>query len=1119
MSQRFKNPTLPLDTLRQLIRPILLLLLTLSLSADKLAAQNGGEITALKLRQPIERELAGGQAHSYTIALIAGQFLRVVVEQRGVDVVLTLYGPDGRKLSEVDSPNGTQGPETVLLVAEVSGSYRLEVRSPDESAQAGRYEARLEELRPATEQDKQRVAAQRAVMHATQLRAQRSASSAREAIKEYEQALAIFRAQGARDEEAAMLFNIGDVYYNVDENLKALDYLKQSLSIRHTLADRYNEASTLKAIGQVYDELGDKRKQLDYYKQSLALIQSLGDTRDEIEMLFDVSKVYEYLGDSQQALNHLNKALALDPPEDKDGVGSILQRIGSTYEDLGDEAQALNYYNQALKLFQASGNTYGQSIVFNRMADIYDASGDKRKALELHTAALSIKKSLDATAEQAVTLTNISKLRNDLGQRQQALADLDEAIRLSRSVEASLDKVAVFTQIANACDALGEKQKAREFFEQVLLIARSRQDKFSEAGAHLGLARTYPDGSEQALDHLNQSVLLWRAAGFKSAEADTLVSIARAERVRGSLTSAVERTEAALVILESLRANITNQELRSSYFATVHSYYEFYIELLMRLHAQQPSAGYDGKALQACERGRARSLLETLAEANADIRQGVDSKLLERERALQQQLNAKAQAQLRLLSRSHAETEANAIAGEVEALTNEFRQVETQIRQTSPRYAALTQPVPLTPKEIQTQVLDADTVLLEFSLGTERSYLWAMTPNTITSYELPKREEIETAARQFYELLTTPPSQATDAAPGKSESGGGLQLRTGKRLAQASAQLSRMLLERVAPLLGNKRLLVVADGALQYIPFAALPIPTGDAGTTTAAPLIVEHEIVNLPSASALAVLRRESGTRSPTTKTLAILADPVFGRDDERLKARTGKTEARGRVEAVRVDETHARGLVVTTAAKQSGVADADLSIPRLPGTRREADEIVKLVPPTQSKEALDFAASRATATSTELGQYRYVHFATHGLINSQHPELSGVVLSLFDERGEPQDGFLRAHEVFNLKLAADVVVLSACQTGLGKEVKGEGLISLTRGFMYAGSPRVVVSLWSVNDAATAELMVRFYRGMLKENLRPAAALRAAQISLMKEGRWESPFHWAAFTLQGEWR
>ncbi len=194
-------------------------------------------------------------------------------------------------------------------------------------------------------------------------------------------------------------------------------------------------------------------------------------------------------------------------------------------------------------------------------------------------------------------------------------------------------------------------------------------------------------------------------------------------------------------------------------------------------------------------------------------------------------------------------------------------------------------------------------------------------------------------------------------------------------------------------------------------------------------------------------------------------------------------------------------------------------LRIPRLPFTRREAEAILAVTPASEGMKALDFRASRQTAISPDLAQHRIVHFATHGLLNSEHPELSGVVLSLVDEQGKPVDGFLRLHEIYNLNLPAEMVVLSACQAALGKEIKGEGLVGLTRGFMYAGAPRVVASLWKVNDVATAELMKRFYSGMLKENLRPAAALRVAKVAMWKQKRWHSPYYWAAFELQGEWK
>jgi CHAT domain-containing protein len=250
---------------------------------------------------------------------------------------------------------------------------------------------------------------------------------------------------------------------------------------------------------------------------------------------------------------------------------------------------------------------------------------------------------------------------------------------------------------------------------------------------------------------------------------------------------------------------------------------------------------------------------------------------------------------------------------------------------------------------------------------------------------------------------------------------------------------------------------------------------------------------------------------RKPAPKLTAVLADPVFDPTDPRVKVidQHGHATSRERQTTIHAVTDLER------ASRDTGL----ISFDRLLSTRKEADAIAALAAPKERLKAVDFQASRMTATSATLSQYRILHFATHGLLNSTHPELSGLVLTLVDEQGRPQDGFLRLHEIYNLNLSADLVVLSACQTALGKEVKGEGLIGLTRGFMHAGARRVVASLWRVPDKATAELMRRFYTGMLQHGLTPAAALRAAQVSLWKERRWREPYYWAAFVLQGEYK
>jgi CHAT domain-containing protein/Tfp pilus assembly protein PilF len=953
------------------------------------------------------------------------------------------------------------------------------------------------------------------------------------------QALTLYRGAGDRKSEAVTLNNIAVVHYQLGDRQKALDFFGQALALSRAVNDRRNEALTLDNIGAIYEALGERRKALDYHTQALPLYRAVNDREGEANTLNNIGLVYADLGEKQRALDYYAQALPIFRAAHKrDGEAVTLFNIGSAHSSLGEKQKALDYYTQALPLFRTVGDRGHEASTLNNIGQVYYEIGETEKSLDYFAQALSLKQAIGDRAGEAEILNNIGAAYDELGEPQRALDYYSQALPLRRAVGDRQGEATTLSNLGMVYRALGDSRKALDYFSQALLLYRDVGDRDGEAITLDNIGDSYDalGDKQKALDYYEQALSLLRAVGDRAIEAAVLGNIALIERDTGNLAGARGKVEAAIAIIESLRTKIINQELRASYFATVQGYYEFYIDLLMRLHKQNPNEGHNAEALQVSERARARSLLEILAEANADIRQGVDSKLVERERALQQQLNVRAQEQTRVLAGSHSEEQATAIAREIEALTNEFQQLETKIRQTSPHYAALTQPQPLSAGQIQ-QLLDKDTILLEYSLGDERSYLWAVSQSAIASYELPKRDEIETLARQVYALLNSPKQWSGEALEElRSREEPTAKKEERKRIPQAKSseaptlespeaatRLSEMLLGGPVPAqLRNKRLLIVGDGVLQYIPFAALPAPV-DSGSLTVRgksyhPLILDHEIVSLPSASTLAVLRQEVRDRKLAEKTVAVLADPVFENDDERVtKAKASATiDATDKVAGAKARELP---LGMERAITDIGLKEEGLRIPRLPGTRNEAKQILSLVPAPQAKLALDFNASRQTAISPDLSQYRYVHFATHGFLDSAHPELSGIVLSMIDEKGNPQDGFLRAHEIFNLKLPAELVVLSACQTGLGKEVRGEGLVGLTRGFMYAGAPRVVVSLWSVNDQATAELMARFYRGMLKDKLRPAAALRAAQISLMKEKQWQPPFFWAAFTLQGEWR
>jgi CHAT domain-containing protein/tetratricopeptide (TPR) repeat protein len=1067
-------------------------------------SQADKDIHTLELGKPVERELSRGQAHSYSILLGARQYIKLVVDQRGIDVVVLLFGPDGKQIIKADSPNGAHGPEHVSTIAESSGTYRLEVRSLEKDAPAGRYGVTIVELRTATTRDESRIAAEQAFTEAELLRAQGTIESLRKSIESYEKAVPLYRETGDRSSEALALNRLGMAYNWLGEARKALGYYSQALLLMRAVGDRNGEATVLINVGAVYDYLGEKQEALDSFTRALSLIRESGDLGGEAFTLSRIGAVYNSLGDRRKALDYYSQALPLVRSiGDYRSETATLNNTGKIYSDLGEKQKALDFFNQALSVSRNARDQLREAITLNNIGLIYAELGEYQKALESYQQVLTEMHEVKSRFGEAEVINNIAAVYNSLGEKQKAFEYYRQGLILFRELGERRGEATALTNIGLIYSELGEKQKALDYLSQAMTLMRAVEDRGGEATVlnNVGMVYAVLGEKQKAIDYYNQALPLFRAIGDRNGEARTLNNIACSERDLGELNDALAHIEAAVNIIESLRAKIGSQELRSSFFATVQDYYDSYIDILMRLHRRQPDAGYVGKALQASERVQARGLLELLTEAGADIRQGVDPTLVERERVLQLRLSASAQRQMRLLSAPHTGEQTDAIAREVTNLTTELQEVEARIRETSPRYAALTQPRPLTLVEIQTQALDADTLLLEYSLGTDRSYLWAVTPTSITSYELPKREEIEVAALEFYESIHASSRGVVSGTKAGREAGSAVQQQA--QTDQAAARLSRMLLAPASALLSKKRLLIVADGALQYIPFAALPAPTSATGSGTLTPLIVEHEIVSFPSASSLIRARQSVSGRKPPAKILAVFADPVFEKDDSRVMRKQGLVEGANQEIKTVADSIEGEGI----------------RIRRLPGTRREALSILSLIPREKSLAALDFSASRNTALSPELARYRIIHFATHAFINSVHPELSGIVLSLVDEHGKPQDGFLRAYELFNLRLSAELVVLSGSDTGLGQKMKGEGAPGLTYGFIYAGAARVVVSLWSVDDTATAELMVRFYRKLLVENLRPAAALRLAQIEMWKDKRWKAPYYWAGFILQGEWR
>lgn len=977
--------------------------------------------------------------------------------------------------------------------------------------------------------------AERTLAEADKLRTEWKSDSFKLAARKYARSQGLFHVAGDFRREAETLEKLGDVSALLSDYQGAIVHYNQALPLTANLKNERLEASILTKLGGAYLEMANVKKASSQCSRALEISERVVFEEGTALALNCLGVASQISSDVSQAQEQFERALVIAQKIKVPSVLALTQlNLGYLHSNLGNMELALSSYKAALEIWQATNEQQKRASTLTAMANVYTQQGEKQSASDLNDRALKIFRTIGHRNGEAATLNGIGYLYDTLGDRSQSLKCFTRAFELYAAIENHHYAAISSGYIGRVHFGLGDYQRALQSFNRKLSMSRVVQDRRMESYTlrDIGNIRVEQGQTKEALENYRQALALsqdvkdrrgsalillamgklaeklgnkaealrnyeqalssMQAVADRRGEVQTLLNLASAKRDLGRLDDARRDIERSLELIEKLRTKVFSPSLRMTYLENVYKHYEFYVDLLMRMHDRDRSGGYATMALEVNEHARARTLLENLIAARTDIRQGVDPQLLEEERQIQQQLNEKAEQQTRLLSsRTQPEREPS-MRQEIESLLIQYKEIESRVRDQSPKYAALTQPRPLDLPGIQ-QVLDDDTLLLEYALGNTRSYGWAVTKHSIESFSLPPRAEINRSAKILYDRLSqnNPVAKPID------------DYRT------AANALSKILLDPVTHLLPGKRLVIVADGILQYIPFTALPEPGAQD-----VPLVVNHEIVTLPSISTLAVLRNELRGREQAARTLAVIADPVFAKDDPRVRA--GRIQARA---PLKKTIATLRGSDPELPLVQVEVDNKPLVFERLPFSLEEAETILDLARDRKIMRAVGFDANLKAALDPAIGEYRIIHFATHALLHNSHPELSGIVLSLVDQSGRSQDGFLRLNEIYNLNLAADLVVLSACQTALGKETRGEGLIGLTRGFMYAGVPRVVATLWRINDRATAEFMRYFYEAMLNQNEPPGKALRTAQIKMWEANKTAIPHSWSAFTLQGEWR
>ncbi len=929
-----------------------------------------------------------------------------MADQGARDISLILSNPQGRQLLKIDSMTAESKPR---LPAEdlhwvADAPGEIQIVLNPPSGFRGPCGLRLAEHRRATAADRRRAQAEADLARAHELRRNGSDSKAWLAsVSAYESAQRRFADLGLPRRQAETVYGLG-VLQRYDLHDEAAAFRTFLQAEPLFAGNPAFEARIRGNRGEMRYARGDLDGAEEEYRRALELYRRLGDRSGVVLMAGNLGVALHLRGRYDEAAAFFDLSLDRWRPEDGPGRKALtLLNQGYLHRDLGETGRAGERFREALALFRQAGDQGYEATALNALGLLAQEAGRPGEALGLLQKALALR--APGSRGQAVTLTTLGVAYRQLGRLEAARQAYEEALPIYIRLGDSREQARGLGNLGRLKATAGEDKAALADFDRALGLFESLADPPNLAWI------------------LEEKALVLRRGGDL-------------EAARGLM-------EQALAAVERHRFSQASYATRAAFFSTRQDSYGFLIDLLMEM-------GRKGEALEVSERSLARSLLDGLASDTGDDlrRGGADPELRAREREIEREIETLVSRQTRLSQEATASPETlRAVERDLGSRWEELDRVRAGLRTGDPRYAALTQPRPWKAAEIQRRLLDRDTLLLEYRLGERRSLLWAVTPASLETFVLPGRAEIERAAR----------AGSWSRMSGTSGTSARLQL----------ASLSRLLLDPVARLLPGKRLLVVGDGILQTLPFAALPEP----GTTE--PLVARHEIVTLPSVSVLGVLRQETAGRPPAPRTLWVLASPDFG---------------------------HA--------------------FKPLPNSGDEARAILDLVPASEGAVVQGREASRETVLGSPLEDFRFLHFATHHSFTATDPGGGRLVLSQVGRNGRRvPNGFLHLADIYELDLGADLVVLSACESALGKEVRGEGMMGMTRGFFYAGAERVLVSLWNVSDRVTVELMRRFYHGIFKEGLSPAAALRAAQDGVRRQERWRAPYYWAGFTLQGEWR
>jgi CHAT domain-containing protein len=1001
-----------------------------------------------------------------------------------------LFDSTGVLVAVTPSLGGTGGEAEIAAYAETTGDFRLQITSQMLSPEAQTCTLRLMLRRVSTAGDRNDATAHRAFAKAA-AEAATGPNGLRAAVALLDEPIELARRAGDTVLELRAVFGKGQFLAMLGDLSSSLPYFDQALELCRKAGIPRAEAHALDDIGLVYADLERYNDAIESYNRALELQRQTAQPWETALTLSNLADAESAMGRMDIALECLQRQERIRKDlNDEFGLSETWLGMGDVYLMMGEPELALEKLIDTLPHWpRFRGKEDGKESeigAYRNLGRAYAAIGNYDSAEAALGTAMKLARALGnrrVTADTLVVEAQLSPLRGD---SVQSLKAAKEALAASRAAEYRRGEALALIELGKLQIGSGRARSAVPLLKQALDIAIQLGQPYDEANARgvLGMAQVALDEQNAARQEFSLALAIQRRIGDRFGEVQTLVEAGRLQERTGQLEQALATLEEALAVINQTRSSLAAPELRASYLASQRAAFELSVRVLIRLQEKHPDAGYDVQAFNVSERAHARTLLDALGSARGAVDQDADRESTARLRALD--------ASLHLLASSEQSRHRDQRIAQLLTTRNQL-ELESRVQRGASSVQASKSTAPLTLAAIREQLLDGDTVLLEYLTGPQQTHLWVASRAGLHHYALPGEDVLRTAIGRLYGSLTAANRLSTTMRIAERHAVLAASDETASREAQS---IARILLPMPPSQLGKGPILIVGDGPIQLVPFALLPAP-GD----PARKLANAHTIAVEPSASVLAQMRKSRG--SETGERVLIVADPVYNRSDPRFPVAVGPASAT-------IAPAGYRPFVTTPLDQRLS------SLAPLPMSHVESEQLAALAHGHATK-LLDFDATPATFKRMAEDPFSIIHIATHTLLDDRHPDLSGLVLSLVDRKGRRRDGFLPLLDIYQMHLRAHLVVLSACETYIGNDLRGEGLLGLARGFLYAGARQVVASLWKVDDRATAVFMQHFYTALLRDKLAAPAALNRAQIKMSQDPAWSPPRYWAGFVLAGE--